>query len=323
MIVLIEIFSMAKVSIIIPVFNVEEYLAKCLDSLIVQTLGDIEIILVDDGSTDGSLSVCHAYSQKDERIIVLHKKNGGVASARNLGLSIANGEFIGFVDPDDYVDPDMFEVLYSLCIDNDAMISCCNAYGQTVKLDKKHKDHIILLSTDELFIKTMKECSFGLWDKLWHKSLFLNFEFPEDIETGSDLVTYHLVFNSNVVVYINDSKYHYLTREGSLCRTTSLTNRRNRLKILDEMMDYLKNNRPHLLQYGFLLSSNTRLGFIRYLIVLNNTEIMNEQFKMLKHDFYLSNTIQPLSKKLLFKFVLTYPNIYALWYRAKVKWLKK
>lgn len=312
---------MVKVSIIIPIFNIEEHLTRCLDSLIVQTLSDIEIVLVDDGSTDGSLNVCNVYSQKDERIIVLHKENGGVASARNLGLTIASGEFIGFVDPDDYVDPDMFEVLYALCIDNNAKISCCNAYGQGVRRTKRDKDYILQMSTDELFVKTMKECSFGLWNKLWHRSLFQNVKFPEDIETGSDLVTYHLVFNANFVVFINDSKYHYISRKDSLCRTSSLTNRRNRLKTLGEMLEYLRNNRPHLLQYGLLLSSNTRLGFIRYLIVLKNNKIMNEQLELLKLDFNSSNAIQPLSKKLLFKFVLTFPSLYAFVYGIKVKYL--
>ena len=105
--------SQPKVSIIIPVYNVEKYLARCLDSLIIQTLEDIEIILVDDSSTDSSYAVCNEYAQKDNRIKVIHKINEGAGMARNAALEVATGEYIGFVDSDDYVTPNMFETLYN------------------------------------------------------------------------------------------------------------------------------------------------------------------------------------------------------------------
>ena len=113
------------ISIIVPVYNVEQYLDDCLISIINQTYKNIEIILIDDGSTDKSGKICDEYAKKDSRIIVIHKENGGVSSARNAGLRIAKGAYIGFVDPDDWIAEDMYEVLYSNAKKYDADVSVC------------------------------------------------------------------------------------------------------------------------------------------------------------------------------------------------------
>jgi len=108
-----------RVSIIIPVFNVENYLKECLDSVVNQTLKDIEIICVNDGSTDGSLSILEEYKEKDERIKVISKLNGGYGHTMNVGMDAATGEYIGIVEPDDYIEPDMYEILYIEAVEND------------------------------------------------------------------------------------------------------------------------------------------------------------------------------------------------------------
>lgn len=308
---------MIKVSIIVPVYNVEHYLAQCVESLINQTLQDIEIILVDDGSTDCSFNICESYTKKDRRIVVVQKDNGGVASARNQGLKIAKGEFIGFVDPDDYVDNDMFETLYSLCISINEKICCCNAYGQGVNRKKNDTDYIENLTDDVLFTKTMKECSFGLWNKLWHKSLFENFSFPENVETGSDLATYLLVFKAGSAIYLNASKYHYVTREGSLCKINNIDNRLCRLENVFEMIEYLKIHKPNLIIYARLLLCNTRLGFVRYLILSRNNIMLQEQLKYLKIDYEKTFEEHSFSKRCLYNFILIFPGIYSYIYRMR------
>ena len=111
------------ISIIVPVYNIKEYLPRCVDSLREQTYPNIEILLVDDGSTDGTGALCDELAAKDERIRVFHKENGGSSSARNIGLSKAQGEYIGFVDSDDYVEPDMYECLYRALQEQDAQIA--------------------------------------------------------------------------------------------------------------------------------------------------------------------------------------------------------
>ena len=107
---------MAKpnISIIVPVYNIEEYLPRCIESILNQTYNNLELILVDDGSKDKSGEICDAYAKKDNRVVVLHKENGGSSSARNAGIAIAKGEYLGFVDSDDYIEPDMYEKMVAV-----------------------------------------------------------------------------------------------------------------------------------------------------------------------------------------------------------------
>lgn len=114
-----------KVSIVVPIYNVEAYLSRCLDSILSQTLQDIEVIAVNDGSTDASGEILDQYASKDTRIIVIHKKNGGVSAARNDGIQLVKGEYIGFVDPDDWIDHDMYEALYHSAVEEKADIVMC------------------------------------------------------------------------------------------------------------------------------------------------------------------------------------------------------
>ena len=119
------------ISVIVPVYNVESYLKVCVDSILAQTYENLEIILVDDGSKDSSGKMCDEYAEKDARIKVVHKKNGGVSSARNKGLDVASGEYIGFVDSDDSTKPNMFEILYKNMVTSDADVSVCKANNCT------------------------------------------------------------------------------------------------------------------------------------------------------------------------------------------------
>ena len=119
---------MCEVSVIIPVYNVENYVKKCIDSVINQTYTNIEIILVDDGSTDSCGSICKEYSLRDNRILVIHKKNGGLSEARNVGLSYAKGNYILFVDGDDYIEKNMIEKLYNTILSNDSDMALCNFF---------------------------------------------------------------------------------------------------------------------------------------------------------------------------------------------------
>jgi len=116
-----------KISIIVPVYKVEQYIHKCIDSILNQTLNDFELILVNDGSPDQCGQICDEYAKCDSRIKVIHKENGGQASARNMGLDIATGEYIGFVDSDDWIEPDMYEILYNECIINECEIISCSS----------------------------------------------------------------------------------------------------------------------------------------------------------------------------------------------------
>lgn len=119
---------MDKISIVVPIYNVEKYLDQCVKSIINQTYKNLEIILVNDGSIDNSGKICDKYKRQDNRVIVIHKENGGSSDARNVGIQIATGKYIGFVDSDDYIEKDMYEFLYNNMINENADISCCNRF---------------------------------------------------------------------------------------------------------------------------------------------------------------------------------------------------
>ena len=149
---------MSEISIIIPVYNVEKYLERCLESVLSQTFKEIEILLIDDGSTDSSGVICDDFAKKDTRIRVIHKKNGGLSSARNCGIENATSPLLGFVDSDDYIDPDMYEVLYNELKKADADIAMCdlvNCYeGQKIE---KHNREIVEVLNSEQAIKMVME----------------------------------------------------------------------------------------------------------------------------------------------------------------------
>ncbi|MFR2551722.1 MAG: glycosyltransferase [Clostridioides difficile] len=119
---------MPKISIIVPVYNVEKYLEKCVRSILAQTFTDFELILVDDGSLDSSGAMCDQFAEQDQRVKVIHKENGGLSDARNAGIELATGEYLGFVDSDDYIADDMYELLYTNIVKEDADLSICGIY---------------------------------------------------------------------------------------------------------------------------------------------------------------------------------------------------
>lgn len=143
---------MKKISIIVPIYNAENHLEKCIKSILTQTVEDLELILVDDGSKDNSLSICKAYANKDSRIKVIHQKNAGVSAARNHGIEVAEGDFIGFVDSDDWIDAHMYEILLEEAKKTNADVVMCDA---TTVYDsgKTQVDTITQLSTNQILKK--------------------------------------------------------------------------------------------------------------------------------------------------------------------------
>ena len=252
------------ISIIIGVYNVERYLERGLESIIKQTYKNLQIIVIDDESTDSSWDICKKYSAIDNRIELFRIAHKGLASVRNLGIERAKGEYLAFFDPDDFVDEDYISTLYDLVIENNVKISVCNAYRENLdgKVYVKDTNQRIVFSSEDLFKHMMLHCSFGVWDKLWHKSLFENFRFNEEIRCGSDLDTYKMIFKEKHVAYYSQAKYHYQFNSLSLSHSVSLDNRLDRLIIVDEMVNYIKSNKIELLPYAYFLSCRTRRNFI-------------------------------------------------------------
>lgn len=207
------------ISIIIPVYNVEQYLDKCLQSVIHQTYQDIEIILVDDGSSDNSGILCDKWQEKDSRIKVIHKSNGGVSNARNVAIEQANGEYLMFIDSDDIVSDDLCKVLFEMLKNNNADISICNAtHIFDDRFDFKKTGEIHCYSRDEAICQLWYQKSFlpGPWGKLYKKELFKNTKFTEGIIFEDVDIMHKLFYQCNKIVYGEMELYGYVHHENSI-----------------------------------------------------------------------------------------------------------
>ncbi len=213
------------ISIIVPVYNSEKYLEKCIKSIIAQTYTEWELILVDDGSSDNSAFICDSYSSEYNNIIAIHKKNGGVSSARNLGLEICKGDYVSFVDSDDYIHPQFLEILYFLIKLNDADISQCRS-----KFVKKYheKNSIVenlnnlqyeIIDRDEAAYRCVKSKNALYYciacDKLFSKKIINTICFP-DIKNAEDVqYCIEAIFNASKIVICDLDLYYYFKHPGS------------------------------------------------------------------------------------------------------------
>ncbi len=240
------------ISIIVPVYNVEKYIRRCVDSLINQTYKNLEIILIDDGSPDNSGAICDEYAERDNRIKVIHKENGGVSSARNVGLDNTSGEYIGFIDADDYIDFQMYEVLYNNLTDNEADISMCvyaleNSSGEFIP----HYSSEITEAFDreqaisEMLKQVKYTCS--LWDKLFSARLIESVRFDEEISHNEDLLfVYQLMKKSDKAVYTSRPMYYYCKNEQSASRVKFSDKNTTMLKAQTMVLEDIRENVPEI-----------------------------------------------------------------------------
>lgn len=218
---------MPKVSIIIPVYNAEPYLRKCLDSAVCQTLADIEIIIVNDESPDHSDTIIAEYEARDRRVKVVNRKNGGLARARNSGLEVATGDYIGFLDCDDWIEPDMFERMYEAAKGHCADIAICN-YNM-IFADRVERSRLELqtqvLDMDLLGMRRYFDQYYftykhgdEVWNKIYRRQYLLDFDILFEPETFSEDKLFNLTCLLNVkkISTVGVSFYNYLQREGSL-----------------------------------------------------------------------------------------------------------
>ncbi len=215
---------MIKISVIVPVFNVEKYLKRCVDSLVLQTFSELEIILVDDGAQDSSGQLCDLYALEDQRIKVIHKKNGGLSSARNAGLSIAQGEYIAFIDSDDYIQIDMMEKMYKKAQEEMADLIVCayTCYRQEDGELISEKDNVQLecVVDSGTALKYLVENRYNgmvmAWNKLYHRKLFKNIRYPEGKLHEDEYIIHRLLYLSNKIVFMPDTFYNYMIGNSSI-----------------------------------------------------------------------------------------------------------
>ncbi len=208
------------ISVIIPVYNGEKYIHECIDSVLNQTYQNIECILVDGQSPDGCPAICDQYALRDNRIKVIHKANNGLSDDRNAGIEIARGEYLTFVDSDDYISRDMCKILYEICKNHHILLSQCN-YTRNGQLDSEEDERVKvnILSKEQCFLNLCGQ--FGItfcvsWGKLYHRSLFEHISFPYG-KNHEDVYTTHLFFEkAKKIGYTTKALYYYRQHDDSL-----------------------------------------------------------------------------------------------------------
>lgn len=236
------------ISIIIPVYNTEKLLSKCLESVQNQTYKDLEIILVNDGSTDQSGFICDEYSKKDNRFKVIHKENGGVSSARNTALNIARGQYVGFIDSDDWVEPQMFENLYKIIKEYHADISICNYFKDSEnksEINSSLESGIISYNQQQAFNTILDSNSFKgyLCNKLFSMEIIKqnHITFDEKIHFCEDLLfCCQYLLKSKSVVYDTSPYYHYIIHGSNVTQSQFSAKKLTSLKGLVEIIELLR-----------------------------------------------------------------------------------
>lgn len=223
---------MDKISIIIPVYNVEPYIRKCLDSVLEQTYTNLEILLINDGSPDGCGAICDEYAEKDSRIKVFHKENGGLSSALNVGLKNFTGDYIGFVDSDDWIEPNMYEQLHNTV--NGVDIAVCSYFKDTIssteRIANKNRISERIISTENMLLyPLMRDYYMGfcgyVWNKLYSADIIRESRllFDENIKYAMDVLFYEMLVSSQGCTgsYIDAPLYHYIERDGAITQSES------------------------------------------------------------------------------------------------------
>ena len=270
------------ISIIVPVYNVEKYLEKCINSILNQTYKNIEIILIDDGSTDNSGKICDDFSLRFKNIFAFHKINGGSSSARNYGIKKANGNYIMFVDSDDWIDNDMVEFLYNNLKENNCDISISGRY-----INYENGVQIISSARNEKFVFTPEQAVIALnsyqhfdssaCDRMFNINLFDDIEFPVGKKCEDIYVMYKLLLKSKRTVYWSLPKYHYFQRPNSVSRNNNFED--YLIKATKSQIDYFEENYPNLLYVAYTTFFFANIGSYNKIIknkISVDTVIIND-----------------------------------------------
>lgn len=235
---------MEKISVIVPIYKVEAYIDRCIESIINQTYHNLEIILVDDGSPDQCPEICDEWAKKDKRIRVIHKKNGGLSDARNVGLAAAKGDYISFVDSDDWIEPDFISVLYTELINANADISACGVdyVSESGEVLRKRKCDCLCLDKIEALRRLVKEDGVyqTVWNKLYRRETIGSILFEVGRCNEDDFWTYQIFDRAKKIVITNQTLYHYFQRDGSIMGAGFSVKRLDGLVARVQRMEYLQ-----------------------------------------------------------------------------------
>lgn len=278
------------ISIIIPVYNMEKYLKRCLDSVINQSYKNLEILLIDDGSADSSGDICLEYSKKDNRIKYYKKENGGLSSARNYGLDRYKGEYVGFIDSDDVIDKDMFKILYNNIKKSDADMSICEVVRFKDNPEFKVIDKYDIYSKEDILkiiLEDKKICNFAV-NKLYSRNIVKDIRYPlgkvqEDVGT-----TYKFIMNAEKIVYTESKLYGYYSRDNSISKSLNKRFIYNYFEMIEKREEDLK--KYNINDYLVLNKVNVILGI--FIDLSMNRKLLKDK----ELNNYMNNRLKELKK---------------------------
>lgn len=304
------------VSMIVPIYKVEKYLGQCIESLLAQTYHNLQIILVDDGSPDRSGEICEEYAKKDERILVIHKENGGLSDARNAGIERADGEWLCFIDSDDFIAPDMVERLYQLVKEHRAKLAWCAVeeveeeaeYASAMREKDREKEKITVytpVEAEKQFYTMNKQQCLITCNKLFHRSLYETVRFPKGKLYEDGFTIYRTIYIAEKVVTTSRPLYYYRQRRGSIMADHGDRIYLPSLEAGKERLDfYRQNGEKELVRLEVNLVLYTSIHFYQ---VIRKKEIrreIKEWYKMF-YEEYFKQEKWPLAKRIRMRSFLT------------------
>lgn len=310
------------ISIIVPVYNVEKYLDRCIQSILNQTFKDFELILVDDGSTDNSGFICEKYKEMDNRIVVIHKENGGLSSARNTGLDIAIGKYIGFVDSDDYINENMYEILYNEAIKNnsDVVVSdfekvCENKEHINYKLDKYEIENYNNIEALNQLFESKNVIFIVAWNKLYKRQIFNNLRYEEGKIYEDEFIIHKILYESKITTFIDLKLYYYVQRENSITQSKFSVKNLMAIEAMEDRIQFFKKMKKiDLMQKSEVLYIG--VFFRSYNKAKENLSEYKKEFKKYKKYFnrnifnFLENPLFSYKAKIIFLIFSVSPYIY-------------
>ncbi len=316
----------ALVSIIVPVYKVEKFLNRSLDCILAQTYTNWEAILIDDGSPDGSGKICDEYAKRDSRFVVVHKENEGVAAARNTGLATAKGEYIEFIDSDDFAAPDLIKTQMELVKKYNADI-CVTGYDLVYNGDMPEvvaKGEPQLLDSEATIRKILENQQFcSPWTKLYNKKVFDGVKYPAGAIFEDLMTAFEIFSKADSVVYQNVNLYYYFQASESITRSDFHYGKLDEVRALQKQYEYIRDNYPNLTDEARYKYIHNVKGHLMNLVTKNDDygkKKYKEFAKILNSNYNFYRDYKKPDKKEMFRLVLMkHPIVYRGFYKITGK----
>lgn len=305
------------ISVIIPVYNCEKYLETCIDSVINQTYKDLQIILIDDGSTDQSSNICDKYAKTDSRIEVYHTKNQGVSAARNYGLSKVYGEYISFIDADDFLEITMYDTIIKN-FDNKTEIIICNfsIIKENLKNNSNDIPNITLQKNACIKELLLNRYLIGaLWNKVFRYNIIKDIRFNEKFAIGEDLLfQYNLIKNIESAKFISERLYNYRVSQNNATNKSSYEKWLQFIDVTKIILEDIKNNYIELLEYGIIKYINSNIFILNKITInsykdMDNVRVILDNIKENKKIYIKSKSVSIKNKIKLYAYIIKYKII--------------